>query len=86
MNDFLSALPWRLGSLSALIVAGLSAANGVDAWVTIERCGIAFVAFWCMGSLAKALLSAADPNRAEKFNGTFNGSHMGGHGRENLGE
>lgn len=82
MNDFLSALPWRLGSLSALIVAGLSALNGVDTWIAIERCGIAFAAFWCMGSLAKALLAAANSGRNEKFNS----SQIAGYGHDTHGE
>ena len=63
MNDFLSALPWRLAALAALIVGGLSAINGVDAWVGLERCGLAFAAFLALGNLAKGLLRATEPKR-----------------------
>lgn len=81
MNDFLSAMPWRLASLAALVVAGLSIVNGADTWVVIERCGIAFGAFFCLASIAKALLEAADPRRAHasrRRSGTGSGeSRMG---------
>jgi hypothetical protein len=63
MNDFLSALPWRLAALAALIVGGLSVVNGVDTWVGLERCGFAFLVFWALGSFAKGLLRAAEPRR-----------------------
>lgn len=66
MNDFLSALPWRLAALAALIVGGLSVFNEVDTWVGLERCGIAFAAFWALGSFAKGLLHAAEPRRHER--------------------
>ena len=58
--DFLGALPWRLGSLAALLVGVVSFASGAaDTWVVLARVGMAFAAFFVVGWLVKAVLSIA---------------------------
>ena len=72
MSDFVSSLPWRLAALAALVVGGLSAANGIDAWIDLERAGFGFAAFWVIGSIARSVLRATDtcdrsrPDRASR--------------------
>ena len=59
MNDFLAAIPWRLASLAALIVGIVSfAVAAADVWTALEHVGAAFVVFFLIGTIARAMLSA----------------------------
>jgi hypothetical protein len=65
MIDCLNTLPWRLASLAALIVGGVSIATGAtDVWTGLERVGIAFVAFYVIGAVAKMLLVVSTTHSA----------------------
>jgi hypothetical protein len=57
--DFLTSLPWRLGSLAGLIVGGIAIAYGVTDYVVILlRIGLAFGAFFFIGSISAFLLKS----------------------------
>jgi hypothetical protein len=74
MNEFLNTLPWRLASIAALAVGIVTLATGAaDAWGGVERVGIAFAAFYIIGSVAKALLAigaqSPERNRSKRSTG-----------------